>query len=199
MTIKARSSTSVDLPVSGVWVIDVRVYDADGCPADDTVTVTVTIPDGTTATPTVEDVDGDPGRYRAQFTVTATGRYVARAVGAAYGAVDFTAWTSAVVAGGGMPAITDLDNYLGNNSWSDDDLAEALDAEAAAQRRVCRIPATYPADLRSALLRRAQFHLAMKRVTLGVIPGDADRDTLRPGFDSEVRRFEKPYRKLPVG
>ncbi len=197
MTVKARSGTSVDLPVGDVWLIEVRLVDADGCPVADTVTVTVTLPDDSTATPTVEALAD--GRYRAQYPVTAVGRYVARVTTAAYGAADFTAYVAAVVDGAAMPTIVDVDNYLGAHSFTDDDLQEAIDAEASDQRRVCRVPAVYPAALRSALLRRSQFHLAMKRVTLGVIPGDADRDTIRPGFDSEVRRFEKPYRKLKVG
>lgn len=197
MTLRARSGASVNLPVGGVWDIDVRVLDADGCPVESTVTVTVTLPDATTATPTVESVTG--GRYRAEYVVGPVGRYVARVTTAAYGAADFTAYVTAVVNGVAMPTIVDLDNYLGTHSHTDDDLQDALDAEASAQRDVCRVPAAYPDALRSALLRRSQFHLAMKRVTLGVIPGDADRDALRPGFDSEVRRFERPYRKLTVG
>ncbi len=110
-----------------------------------------------------------------------------------------SAYVVQVTTASGMPNVSDLDNYLGTHSYSDDDLAEALDAETDAQRAICRIPAAFPNDLRSALLRRAQFHLAMKRVQLGVIPGDADRDTIRPSSDPEVRRFEKPYRKLPTG
>jgi hypothetical protein len=197
MTVRARSATSVDLPAGDVWAIDVRVLDADGCPVEDTVTVAVTLPDGTSAAPVAESLT--LGRYRAEYVVAAVGRYVARVTTAAYGAADFAAYVTAVVTGANMPDIADLGTYLGTHSHSDDDLQEALDAEAAAQRRVCRVPAAYSADLRSALLRRAQFHLAMKRVTLGVIPGDGDRDTIRPGFDSEVRRFERPYRKLPMG
>lgn len=197
MTVKARSGASVDLPVGAVWPIEVRVLDADGCPIADTVTVTVTLPDASTTVPAAEELAD--GRYRAEYTVGPVGRYVARVTTAASGAADFTAYVTAVVTGAAMPTIADLDDYLGTHSHTDDDLQEVLDAEASAQRDVCRVPAAYPDALRSALLRRSQFHLAMKRVTLGVIPGDADRDALRPGFDSEVRRFEKPYRRLTVG
>lgn len=199
MTIKPRTSTSTELAVSGVWVIEVRVTDSDGCPASDTVTVTVTLPAGSTATPTVSEVC--TGVYRAEYTVATTGRYVARAVGAVYGAVDFAAYVAATVAGTAMPAITDLDAYLGTNSFTDDQLQDALDAEAAAQRKACKVPAAYPDDLREALLRRCARNLAFRRVPLSVLQGDADAGTTNayPGRDPEVRRLEAPYKRLKVG
>lgn len=198
MTISARSSSSQTLPVGGVWLIEVRVTDSDGCPATDTVIVTVTLPDDTTDTPTVTEVC--TGRYRAEVTVDAVGRYVAGAVGT-LGAVDFTAYVAATVAGADMPAIADLDEYLGTHSFTDDQLTDALDAEAAAQRKACRVPAAYSADLRQALLRRCARNLAFRRVPLSVLQGDADAGTTNayPGRDPEVRRLEAPYRRLPVG
>lgn len=197
MTVTARTAPSRSLPVNGLWTIEVRTLDPDGVADDAPVTVTITTPDGGTITPTVESLPD--GRSRAEYVVTATGRYVATASTASSGSADFTAWVDAVVAGEDMPSIADLDDYLGTHSWSDDDLQEALDAEAAQQRNDCLVPAAYPANLRSALLRRAQFHLAMKRVMLGVIPGDADRDTTRIGRDPEIRRLEKGNRRLPTG
>lgn len=197
MTIKAHSDASVDLAVGAVWPIEVRVTDADGCPAADTVVVTVTLPNGSTATPTVEEVA--TGAYRAEQTVSAAGRYIARAVGA-LGAADFTAFVTATVPAADMPDIVDLDAYLGTNSFTDEVLQDALDAEAAAQRKACKVPATYPADLRQALLRRCARNLAMRRIPMAVQQGDADTGALvPPGRDPEVRRFEAPYRKLPVG
>ena len=196
MTIKARSSDSQELPVGGVWAIDVRVTDADGCYASDTVTVTLTLPGGSTATPVVTNVT--TGRYRAEYTVGSTGRYVARAVGAVYGAADFTAFVTATVAGTAMPDIVDLAAYLKEHSYTDDELEQALDAEAAAQRKACIVPAAYSDDLRLALLRRAQFALAMKKNKLGFVEG-SDGDITRPGRDSEVRRYEAPYRRLRTG
>lgn len=191
------NNANQELMTGGRWVVDVCVTDADNLSVSDTLTATITDPSGTGSAATVETLT-PTGAYRFAVPVPAAGRWVAVVTGA-NGAVAATAFVSDVVTGVQMPTVADLDNYLGSHSWSDDDLAEALEAEASAQRRVCRVPAAYPADLRSALLRRAQFHLAMKRVQLGVIPGDADRDTIRPGMDSEVRRFEKPYRKLPIG
>lgn len=198
MTVRARSSTSADLPVGDVWAIDVRVTDADGCAADDAPVVTVTLPAGSTATPAVEDRGN--GCYRAEYTVGTTGRYVARAVTASHGAADFTAYVSATVAGTAMPDIADLDAYLKTHSATDDELQDALDAEAANQRKVCKVPAAYSADLRQALLRRCARNLAMRRIPLAVLQGDAETgSTTLPGSDPEVRRFERPYRRLKVG
>lgn len=196
MTLKARSNVSAQMPLSAVWVLDVRAYDSDCLYAADTVVVTVTNPASVVTTPTV--TNPALGQYRAEVTVNVSGRWVARAVGA-LGAVDFTALVTPITTGAQMPTITDVDDYMGTHSFSDDDLQEALDAETFNQARVCRVPADYTPDLRSALLRRCQFHLAMKRVQLGVVPGDADRDPLRPGRDPEIRRFEAAYRRLPVG
>lgn len=192
------SSPGADLPTGGQWIIDVCVEDAYGTPSSDTLTIAVTDPAGAVTTPSSED-GAATGSYRITIPVDQAGRWVATVVGDTYGAAATSAYVAGVVTASGMPNIADLDDYLGTHSWSDDDLAEALAAETDAQRRVCRIPAAYPNDLRSALLRRCQFHLAMKRVQLGVVPGDADRDTIRPGSDPEVRRFERPWRRLPVG
>lgn len=190
-------NSSQDVVLGGQWVIDLDVTDADGRASADTLAITVTDPAGNVTTPAVEE-RSTLGGYRLPVTVDAAGRWIAVFVGG-QGAAAATAYASDAVAGVAMPNIADLDAYLGTHSYSDDDLAEALDAEADQQRRECKVPAVYPNNLRSALLRRSQFHLAMKRVQLGVIPGDADRDTVRPGSDSEVRRFEKPYRRLPTG
>lgn len=186
---KATTSTSQSLPVSGVWAI--------GVCADDAPVVTVTLPNGSTATPTVED---SSGHYLVEYTVSTVGRYIARAVGTD-GAVDFTAYVTAVVLAAGMPDTDDLDAYLGQHSFTDDELQEALDAEAAAQRAVCRVPAAFPADLREALLRRSARNLAMRQLPLAMVQGDAEAGgaTLLPGRDPEVRRLEAPHRKLTVG
>lgn len=198
MTIRARSSTSVELPVEAVWAIEFDVTDSDGCPASDTVVVTVTLPDDTTDEPTVSETA--TGRYRAEVVVDDPGRYVATAVGA-LGAADFAAYASATVAAGAMPDLDDVLNYLGWQADNDfGDVAEALGAELDAQRRVCRVGAVYPRDLRNALYRRCARNLAMKGIPLAVLRGDAQsRTTFLPGRDPEVRRLEAPHRKLVMG
>lgn len=198
MAITPRTGASGDLVAGAVWVIEVQATDSDGCPVTDTVVVTVTLPDDTTDTPTVTDLGN--GVYRAEHTTTDPGRYVATATGA-YGAAAFTVYAGDPVAAADMPTIADLDAYLGSNSYSDDQLQDVLDAEAAAQRRACRVPAVYTSDLREALLRRCARNLAMRRVPLSILQGDADAGTTSayPGRDSEIRRLEGGYKKLKVG
>jgi hypothetical protein len=198
VTVYAFSSTSVDLPVSGSWDLSVLVADDTGAASDTTPTVTVTLPAGGTATPTM--ATDTLGIFRAVYLPGAEGRYVARVVAAGLGAVDFTAYVTATVAGTAMPAISDVDAYLGQHSWTDDELTDALAAEASAQRDVCDVPAAYPDSLRQALLRRVARNLSMRALPLAVLRGDAEASsTYIPRLDAEVRRFEAPHRKLPIG
>lgn len=190
-TIRARSSTSAELPVSGLWVIAVS-----GGETGDEPVVTVTLPGGGTAAPEVT-ADGY-GCYRAEYVVASPGRHIARVVTASHGAVDFTAFVTGAVAAAAMPTITDVGNYLEEHSWSDDQLQDALDAEAAAQRRVCDVPAAYPPDMRQALLRRCWRNLKMRGQPLLTVPGGGENaaDAIAPQNDPEVRRLERPFRKL---
>lgn len=201
MGVRALSSTSVDLPISGVWALVVAVTDSDGCPADVVPTIVVTLPGGSTASPTVTDVT--TGVYRAEYVVGTAGRYVARVTTATNGAVDFAAYATATVAGTAMPDLDAAKTYLQidlDDTTQDDEITEALDAEASAQRDVCRVPAAYPASLREALLRRVARNLALRRLPLMVLRGDAEAgDTVLPGRDPEVRRLEGPHRKLRMG
>lgn len=196
MGVRALSSTGVDLPVDGVWALVVAVTDSDGCPAAVTPTVAVTLPDDSTAAPTAEAVA--TGVYRAELAVAQAGRYVARVTTPANGAADFTAFVTATVAASGMPSVTDVSGYLDENSWTDEQIQDALDAESAAQRRVCGVPAAYPDDLRQALLRRVSRNLAMRGQPYATIP-DTETPTVVPSRDPEVRRLEAPFRKLVMG
>ncbi len=199
MGVRAISPSSVTLPVGGVWLLAVDVRDGDGYPADAVPTVVVTLPDDTTANPIVETLS--TGYYRATYTVAAAGRHVAVATAAGFGTASFAAWVDATATGTGMPDVVAVDNYLGDHSYTDADLLDALDAEAAAQRAICRVGAVYPADLRQALLRRVMRNLAVRQLPLAVLQGDAEggSDTVLPGRDPEVRRLEAPYRKRVVG
>lgn len=197
MGVQPISDTSVLLTVGGQWLIDVAVTDLDGYPADDVPSVVVTLPDDTTASPTVETVTA--GRYRATYTVAAAGRHVAQ-VATATDVADFAAHALAVTAETGMPDAAAVVEYLGPTSHSLEEVQAALDAEAAAQRRVCRIRAVYPADLRWALLRRVHRSLEMKKMPLAVPQGDAEVEVgILPRYDPEVRRLEGPYRPVVFG
>lgn len=97
----------------------------------------------------------------------------------------------------------DVIEYLGGESavsWSTAEIQSALDAEAAAQSRHCRIPDPVPADLEEALKRRVQCNLARRGLPLAVLQGDAEAGSLLPpGRDPEVRRLEGPWRRLVIG
>lgn len=109
-----------------------------------------------------------------------------------------------------VPSIDDVQAYLGDTSWTDDDVQAAFDAELAAQRAVVR-PAyflaadaadarEYPADLAEALKRRVARNLAMRAVPLSVAQGDAETaPAYVPKRDPEIARLEAPYRRLVVG
>jgi hypothetical protein len=204
MTVTALSSTNVERTLGAVWTLSVLVTDAD-CSATDAAApvVTVTLPAGGTATPTVERLA--TGVYRATYEVGTAGRYIARAVAAGYGVATFVAYVTGTTAATAMPTKDDVDDYLGGataHSWSDTELDDVLAAEAAAQRRVCRVPAEYPADLREALLRRCAVNLKKRGLPLMILQGDAEAGTTSanvPGIDAEVRRLERPWRRLPVG
>lgn len=180
------------LTVGDQWVIAVGVRDLDGNHSDAVAPVlTVTLPNGTTATPTLER--RGTGIYRVAYTLVSTGRYVGMVASTGYGAASLAAY---VVASTAEPDVEAVRSYLRDNggSWEDPDVAGALAAEAQAQRDVCRIPAAYPASLREALLRRVQRNLSMRGQ-----PGAVDNEgvlSFTPTNDPEVRRLERPYRKV---
>lgn len=100
-----------------------------------------------------------------------------------------------------LPTLTAVKDYLGQNASgkSDATITTALEAEKAAQKRVCRVDeANYPSDLAEALLRRVARNLAMRSLPLGV--QDSELGGLRLGStDPEVRRLEGPHRRLVLG
>lgn len=198
MAIRATSSTSTTLPLGGLWRIDVETRDDDGYLADGAPVVVVTLPAGTITGPTFELVT--TGHYRAAYTVATAGRYTAH-VTTADDAVDFTVHVATTTTGAAMPDITDVNDYLGDHSYADEQLQDALDAEAAAQRARCRVRAVYPADLRQALLRRVMRNLAMRGQPFSILQGDGEGggNSVLPTNDPEVRRLEAPHRKWTVG
>lgn len=104
-----------------------------------------------------------------------------------------------------MPAPTaaEVAAYLGESSYTEDQLTAALAAESAAQAARCRVPAAdaeWPADLAEALMRRVATNLARRNLPLAVLQGDAETGaTILPGSDPEVRRLEAPHRRVTVG
>lgn len=196
MGVRALSSKSVTLPVGGVWALVVSVTDSCGAPAAVVPDVAVTGPGDVPVAPTAIEVT--TGVYRVELVLSVVGRYVARVTTPADGALDFVAYVDEVVADSGLPTVADVGVYLGEHSWSDDELQDALTAEAVAQRRVCSVPAAYCADLRQALLRRVQVNLAKRGQPFLTVP-DSETPALIPARDAEVRRLEAPYRPLVMG
>jgi hypothetical protein len=110
------------------------------------------------------------------------------------------------------PDLSAVKTYLGSDhSWSDPEISSALASETAAQVRVVRFPPDpdapaaplpYPADLAEALCRRVAHNLALRALPLGVqatISEMAVATTSVGGTDAEVRRLERPHRKLVLG
>ncbi|HTW15136.1 MAG TPA: hypothetical protein VMF51_08400 [Nocardioides sp.] len=89
----------------------------------------------------------------------------------------------------GAPA--DDDRTIG---YLDTQVQRVLDAETDLQARACRV-APYTAALAEALCRRVHCALARRNLPLGVDP--ASETGARPSAnDPEVRRMERPFRKV---
>jgi hypothetical protein len=101
------------------------------------------------------------------------------------------------------PIATEVQDYLGDTSYTVSEIGEVLAAEKAAQAARCRVPAddaAWPADLTEALYRRCARNLALRGMPLAVLQGDAEAGSLiPPGRDPEVRRLEGPHRRITVG
>jgi len=196
MTVRALSHDSVSRSVGDVWDILVDVRDADGCLVDAAPVVTVTLPDASTATPTVETIT--TGVYRVTYTVAVSGRYVASAVSAGYGLAYFAAYVSAVTTGTGVPTVAEYKDYVKNDfgSWTDAEIQSTIDVEASAQRAVCRVGAIIAPDLRSAILRRVRVNLSRRTLPVLITVDSDGNNSFIPSRDPEVRRLEGPYRKL---
>lgn len=206
MPVTALTPTSRDMLVGQLWPLAVLVLDADLDLAAAAPTLTVVLPDGT-APAVLPDLDTEAtGSYRFDYPLTVPGRHLATVDASGYGRQVFVVWAGQPTAGVDLPTVDDVDDYLqsgsGDHSWTDDDMAGALATEEAAQRRVCRVKAVYPADLREALLRRVQRNLALRGNALAMFRGDSDAgdpQAFLPGNDPEVRRLERPHRKLMFG
>lgn len=201
MPVRATTDKSVTLDVGDEWVIGVLVTDHDGQATEATVAVAVTTSAGGSANPTASA--DDTGYYRAYYTVAAAGRHIAQVTvsGDVIGVVTFTAWVGEATPASLMPDLSDVKTYLDDVSESDAQLQDVLDAEAAAQRARCSVPAVYPADLREALLRRVARNLAARRVPVAQFSSFEGGSTVTrvPMLDAEIVRFEAPYRRRRVG
>lgn len=103
-----------------------------------------------------------------------------------------------------MPApllitISDLRDYLGDTSATDEALQDALTTERAAQAERCRVE-PYTASLREALMRRVARNLAARSVPVASFTSfdGGSTSTRVPGRDPEVARLEAPHRRRPI-
>lgn len=98
-----------------------------------------------------------------------------------------------------VPTVAEVTEYLGATSATAEEIASAYAAEKADQANRCRVPAdtdVWPASLSEALCRRVARNLALRGLPIAVLQGDAEGgNTVLPGTDPEVRRFEGPHRK----
>jgi hypothetical protein len=189
-----------DLFVVGQVVpLTFEVTDKYGYPANaTTAVVTVTLLGGSSSTPTV--ANPQTGQYTVDYIPATAGRYVATFVttgtnaGMVVDAFDVQATNL------GLVALADATAYLGDTSYSNADIQSALDAERAAQAKVCRID-NYGLDLKEALLRRVARNLAARSVpiaTFNSFEGGGSSSRV-PMKDPEIARLEAPYRRLVVG
>ena len=199
---------TVDRYVGQLWEISVRAVDEWGYALSGTPAVAITLPDGTAVSPAPDlELDGTyTGRWTTSYLLADEGRHLATVSLAGSSAQVLQCYAALVTATADMPTVDMLDAWMGGageHSWSDTDLQQALDSEAANQRRMCRAPAAYPPDLWWALMRRAARALAMKRqLTEQPRSDSADFDlppTMPPGRDADIRRLEGPWRKLVSG
>lgn len=100
----------------------------------------------------------------------------------------------------GEPTLAEVKSYLRATSAPDDEISDALAAELAAQASRCRVADPMQVDLAQAVKRRVARNLALRGFPMAVLRGDAEAgDTVLPGRDPEVRRFEAPWRKVTTG
>lgn len=141
----------------------------------------------------------EAGRYAVDYLPGATGRYqaVATFTGAnADVAVDTFDVVDKALA---LVVLADVQAYVGSTSWGSTEMQRALDAERAAQAKVCNVDA-YGPDLREALLRRVARNLAARAVPLAQSSSfDGGQQVTVPYNDPEIRRLEGPYRKRVIG
>jgi hypothetical protein len=182
------------------WVL---VSDVDGTPAAaDTVTLAAALPDGTTDTGTVT-AQTRVGLYEATYDLTQAGATTVTitVTSADFGDDVITAVIGVRATTGAPPDASAVHAYLGDTSATDEEIADALASEQAAQAARCTIPADYPEDLAQALKRRVARNLAARAVPVASYTSfEGGTTAVRvPRIDAEIARLEAPYLRLPVG
>lgn len=183
--------------VGQVVALDWTVLDENGDPvAPSSATLTITLPDGSTSTPTLSNPD--TGQYTYDFVCSTTGAHSAlfETTGTDTTGAAQESWVVIAAAASTAVTLAVVTAYLGDDlTATSAQISGALEAERAAQARMCKIDA-YGPDLAEALKRRVARNLAARNVPVaqfgeGIVP----RVTTT---DPEIERLEGPYRKWAV-
>lgn len=110
---------------------------------------------------------------------------------------------------GEVPTVTEAIAYLGpDSSATEDQVTSAYATELSQQRRTLKAKyvapdvGTWPADVKEALFARIARRLELRRLPLGVQPAmtEAGPSAIQVGgYDREISRLERPYRRRGVG
>lgn len=110
---------------------------------------------------------------------------------------------------GEAPTVTEVIAYLGpDSSATEEQVTSAYAAEISQQRRALKAKyvgdpgGTWPADVKEALSARVARRLELRQLPLGVqaTATELGTSTVRVGgYDAEVARLERPYRRRGVG
>jgi len=198
----ARLSASDVADVGDTWRGVLLVTDVDGTSASaDTVTVVVVEPSGATLAGTATEQD-TPGEYIVEYDVAVSGLHIIiiTAASTTFGTDVLTMSIHVRATTGTIPDMSAVMAYLGDTSYTAEEISDALAAEQAAQTHACTIPAEYPADLAQALKRRVARNLAARDVPVASFTSFEGGGTSArvPKIDAEIARFEGPWRKWPV-
>jgi hypothetical protein len=189
--------------VGDTWRSWLIVADLDSlAAAPDAVSVAVSMPDGATVAGTAT-AQTATGLYLLEYDLAAAGehRIVVTVTSTTFGDDVLTLIVEARAVTGTRPDMSAVKAYLGDTSYTDEEISDALAAETAAQARACRIPADYPEDLAQALKRRVARNLAARAVPVASFTSfeGGGTSTRVPKRDAEIARFEAPFLRLVTG
>ena len=167
----------------------VEIRDSAGDLANATaVTLTLTLPDGTTATPVT--ANPSTGRYTASYTPTVAGRFVARWVATGTNASAFTdVFTIIDPAELGLVGLDDVKRHLNiTNTTSDEELRQVLLAATTAAEDYLRRPLRRVAQTQTFYTRNGNGRgLVLARTDISAISSvTEDGDVLVADDDYEV-------------
>lgn len=162
-----------------------------------TATLTITLPDGTTATPSITEDADTTGLFELDYVPASAGGY--SAVLATTGPAWADSRSFVVVSGALYPlTLAEAKSYLGDVTATDAQVAQAVTVEQAAQARRCRVDDFGP-DLRDALLRRVARNLAAGWASAQFSSFDGVSTGARvTATDPEIERLERPYLRWAV-